>query len=478
MSDQSGLTVKIGLFGIGLDTYWPQFHGLKERLEGYQASIHQRLEGPQVRVVDAGLVDSVEKARQAANLFGSERVDLVFLYISTYALSSTVLPVVQQAGAPVVVLNLQPVARLDYEAFNRMESREEMTGEWLAHCQACSTPEIASVFKRSGIDYHLVTGVLDGEDAWREISAWVDAARVKAEMRAAAIGLMGHYYGGMLDVYSDYTQLQAVFGTHFELVEIDELKALRDEVTDLEVTGMLAKFEQLYEVSPDCSQAELERAARTSTALHKLVEKHRLGFMAYYYEGQPGGDHEDIVTSVIAGNTLLNASHVPVAGEYEVKNAFAMKIMDSFGVGGSFSEFYLMDFEDDVVLLGHDGPGHPAIAAGKVQLVPLQIYHGKPGKGLSIQMSVQDGPVTLLSVLQERDGRVRLLTAEGEALRGPVLNIGNTNSRYHFSIGATRFVNEWAQAGPSHHCAIGVGHIAGKVEKLGDLLGVEVVRVC
>jgi L-arabinose isomerase len=478
MSIQDHLPVKIGLFGIGLDTYWPQFHGLRERLEGYQATIHRRLESPQVRVVDAGLVDSVAKARQAADLFGSQQVDLIFLYISTYALSSTVLPVVQQAKAPVVVLNLQPVARLDYEAFNRLESREEMTGEWLAHCQACSTPEIASVFKRAGIGYHLVTGVLDGEQAWEEITAWVEAARVKAEMHAAAIGLMGHYYGGMMDVYSDYTQLAAVFGTHFELMEIDELKALRDGVTEGEVRDMLVKFEQAFAVSADCSPAELERAARTSAALHRLVEKHNLGFMAYYYEGQPGSAHEDIVTSVIPGNTLLTANHVPVAGEYEVKNAFAMKVMDSFGAGGSFSEFYLMDFEDDVVLLGHDGPGHPAIAAGKVQLVPLQVFHGKPGKGLSIQMSVQNGPVTLLAVLQERDGRVSLLTAEGEALPGPVLNIGNTNSRYHFSIGATRFVNEWAQAGPSHHCAIGVGSIAGKIEKLGALLGIEVVRVC
>ena len=470
--------LKIGLFGIGLDTYWPQFKGLHDRLVGYQASIHQRLAQSGVSVVDAGLVDTVEKAREAARMFAESRVEILFLYVSTYALSSTVLPVVQQAKAPVVVLNLQPVSRIDYTAFNALESREEMTGEWLAHCQACSAPEIAGVFKRAGIDYHLVTGVLDGADAWQEIDAWVDAARVKATLRDSSIGLMGHYYGGMMDVYSDYTQLASVFGTHFAIVEIDQLKALRDEVTAVEISAMRARFEQVFTVDADCSPAELDRAARTSCALDSLVKKNHLDFMAYYYEGQPGSEHEDIVTSLIAGNTLLNASHVPVAGEFEVKNAFAMKIMDTFGVGGWFSEFYLMDFDDDVVLLGHDGPAHPAIASGKVQLVPLRVYHGKPGKGLSVQMSVQNGPVTILSVLQERDGSVRLLVAEGQSEAGPILNIGNTNSRYRFSIGAKRFVNDWTKAGPSHHCAIGVGHIGDKLERLGNLLGVEVVRVC
>ena len=474
----SGSNLKIGLFGIGLDTYWPQFKGLRERLEGYQASIHERLAAGGMEVIDAGLVDTVEKARQTARLFAESRVEILFLYVSTYALSSTVLPVVQQAGAPVVVLNLQPASRIDYTAFNALDSREEMTGEWLAHCQACSAPEIAGVFKRAGIDYHLVTGVLDGADAWAEINAWVDAARVKAVLRDSSIGLMGHYYGGMMDVYSDYTQLASVFGTHFAIVEIDQLKAIRDAVTPAELRAMRERFEQVFAVDPECSEFELDRAARTSCALIGLVAKNHLDFMAYYYEGQPGSDHEDIITSLIAGNTLLNASHVPAAGEFEVKNAFAMKIMDTFGVGGSFSELYVMDFDDDIVLLGHDGPGHPAIAEGKVQLVPLRVYHGKPGKGLSIQMSVQNGPVTLLSVTQERDGTVRLLVAEAVSEAGPILNIGNTNSRYRFSIGAKRFVNEWATAGPSHHCAIGVGHIAEKIERLGKLLGIQVVRVC
>ena len=469
---------KIGLFGIGLDTYWPQFEGLLDRLNGYQNQIAERLRGFDVQLVDAGMVDNPEKARAAASLFRREEVELIFLYVSTYALSSTVLPVVQRARVPVVVLNLQPVPQLDYAKFNSLGDRGLMTGVWLEHCQACSAPELACVFNRAGIPYHLVTGHLQDEAAWAELRDWVDAARVLAGMRENRVGVLGHYYCGMLDVYSDMTQQSTVFGNHFELLEMCGLHKLRESVSDTEIKAKLEQFRREFEVSADCEPAELTRAAHTSCALDALVREHRLGSLAYYYESEDGYPYRDIVTSVIAGNTLLTGHQVPVAGECEIKNVQAMKIMDLFGAGGSFSEFYLADFKDDVVYLGHDGPAHFAIAEGRVGLVPLPVYHGKPGKGLSIQMSVKHGPVTLLSVVQAAGGKMFLLTAEGESVSGPVLEIGNTNSRYRFGIGAKAFMNEWSKAGPAHHCAIGVGHLAARLDKLGALLGIEVRRVC
>jgi L-arabinose isomerase len=478
MNNHANTPPRIGLFGIGLDTYWPQFEGLLERLCGYQAVIAGRLRNHGAELIDAGMVDNPEKARQAASLFRREEVDLIFLYVSTYALSSTVLPVVQQAGVPVVVLNLQPVAQLDYEAFNRLGDRGVMTGVWLEHCQSCSAPEIACVFNRAGIPYHLVTGHLQDEEAWQEIGDWVDAARVAAGMRGNRVGVLGHYYCGMLDVYSDLTQQSVRFGNHFELLEMCQLSRLREGVREEAISAKLAEFRRDFDVSAQCAPAELQRAARTSCALDELVAQHHLGALAYYYEGEQGTPHRDIATSVIAGNTLLTGHHVPVAGECEIKNVQAMKILDLFGAGGSFSEFYLADFVDDVVYLGHDGPAHFAIAEGRVGLVPLSVYHGKPGNGLSIQMTVKHGPVTLLSVVQGAEGTMFLLTAEGQSVPGPILQIGNTNSRYRFTIGAKRFMNAWSQAGPAHHCAIGVGHLAAKIEKLGALLGLEVKRVC
>lgn len=472
--------MKIGLYGIGLDTYWGQFDGLLDRLQGYQRQIATRLGSrhPDVQIVDTGIVDNPVKAREAGDLLASEGVEIIFLYISTYALSSTVLPVVQRARVPVVVLNLQPVAAIDYAAVNALGDRGKITGEWLAHCQACAAPEIASVFARAGIDYHLVTGTLNDEAAWAELHDWVDTTRLAAGLRAARVGVLGHYYCGMLDVYSDMTQLSVSLGCHFELLEMCELQRYRDEATAGQVAAKLAQFATDFAVDPACTTTELARAARTSVALDRLAAANDLGCMAYYYEGQPGNEYEDLVTSMIPGNTLLTMHGVPVAGECEIKTALAMKTLDLLGIGGSFSEFTLMDFDDDVVVMGHDGPGHAAIAEGPVRLLPLGVFHGKPGRGLSIQMSVRHGPVTLLSVVQDPGGQVKLLVAEGESVPGPTLEIGNTTSRYRFSIGARGFVDEWCSHGPAHHLAIGVGHVATTLEKLASLAGLGFAQVC
>lgn len=471
--------MKIGLFGIGLDTYWPQFPGLKERLEAYLGTVEQKLSQIHPVIFNAGLVDTTDKAFQAGKMFKTEDVDLIFLYVTTYALSSTVLPVVQRAKVPVILLNLSPEAAIDYSAFNSMSDRTKMTGEWLSYCSPCSVPEIANVFNRVGIKFHQITGMLnDDEECWNEVFEWVEAAKVAHIMAYNRMGCMGHYYSGMLDIYTDLTQQYAHFGGHIELIEVEELASLRKEVSKLELEDRLKLFFETFDVQSDCPIEELEKAAITSVALDKLVEKHQLGSMAYYYKGTGNIENEEAIASIILGNSLLTAKGIPVAGEYEIKNVQAMKIMDSFGAGGSFTEYYAMDFNEDIVLMGHDGPGHIAISEGKTKVRPLQVYHGKVGKGISVEMMVKNGPVTLLSVAEKRGGGLMLLLAEGESVAGPVLQIGNTNSRYKFPIGARNFVNKWNSHGPAHHCAVGIGHISSKIEKLGQLLNMEVVKVC
>lgn len=470
--------LRVGTFGIGLDAYWPQFAGLRERLAGYQGESARRLARPGVEVTDLGLIDTPEAAAEAGHALRRADVDLVVLHATTYALSHTVLPAVRRVGVPVLVLNLQPGEAMDYAAFNRMGDRTRMTGEWLAWCASCTVPEIANVFRRAGIAFHQLTGTMDAADpVWSELDDWLTAAAAAAGMAGNRLGLMGHLYGGMLDIATDLTAQVAAFGGHIEIIEVEELASLRRTVGEEAASERVALFRREMDVQADCTGSELLRAARTSLALDRLVATHRLGSLAYYHMGTGNAEHLDVMSSVILGCSLLTARGVPVAGEYEVKNAQAMKIMDLLGAGGSFTEFYTIDLRDDVVLMGHDGPGHLAIAEGRTKVRPLQVYHGKVGDGLSVEMAVRHGPVTLLSVIED-GGRPALLVAEGDSVPGPILEIGNTNSRYRFPCGARAFVEGWNAHGPAHHCAVGRGRQGARLGRLAQLLGLACHRVC
>jgi L-arabinose isomerase len=472
------IPLRVGLCGIGLEAYWPQFDGLRARLEGYVCQIGQRLERAGILVENLGMVDSPQRGREAGHACRRADVDLLILYVTTYALSNSVLPMVQRAKVPVLVLNLQPEPAIDYDAFNRLANRTAMTGEWLAFCSACPVPEIANVLARAHIAFHQVTGVLGDDETWKEIDEWIEAAHVKKALAENRLGLLGHYYSGMLDIMTDVTQVSITFGSHVEHLEVDELSALCGDISDAEIDARIEDFRNHFDVEPDCAQEELKRAARTSVALDCFARAHDLQSLAYYYMGRGVPANEDTMSSIILGTSLLTARGIPVAGEYEVKNVLAMKILDCLGVGGSFTEYYALDLKSDQVLMGHDGPGHIAIAEGRTKVRQLDVYHGKVGCGLSVEMSVKHGPVTLLSVVEDAAHGFKLLVAHGQCVPGPVLRIGNTNSHYRFPIGARPFVEAWNAQGPAHHCAVGLGHLAGKLGKLAQLLEIPLVRVC
>ena len=476
--------IRIGIFGIGLHAYWEQFPGLKERLEGYQGAIEERLQALGADVVSAGLVDTAPAAREAGARFTSADVDLVICYVGTYATSSQVVPAVQSVNRPVLVLNLQPTPALDYERTD--------TGEWLANCCVCCVPELAGAFTRSGISFNVVSGLLREEDgpagtqAWREIVDWVAAASAARALRVGRLGFLGHTYPGMLDLYSDFTMITGQTGLHVEILEIDDLQTRVETAPPEDVQRHLDAVRESFEFSQDSSSdplaraplpEDLEWAARVSVGLEALRRDFALDALAYYYRGLGGNTAERLGAGLILGNTLLTGRGVPCAGEGDAKTAIAMLIMDRLGAGGSFTEFAAMDFVDDFLLMGHDGPFHLAIAEGRPILRGLELFHGKRGGGVSVEAQVKTGPVTILTVTQTADGRLKLLTAEGESLPGPTLRVGNTTSRIAFSLPPAEFINRWCSHGPTHHCALGVGHHAARIAKVSRLLGLEVVHV-
>ena len=469
---------RVGVFGIGLDAYWPQFAGLEERIQGYQRRVEEKVAGLGGDVVSAGLVDTAQKAREAGDRFAAAQVDLVLCHAVTYATSSTVLPVAQAAGVPVVLLGLQPTASLDYANTD--------TGEWLANCAACCVPELAGAFTRARIPYDTVAGTIDDDPrAWEKIGAWVRAAGVVRALRRSRIGFLGHVYPGMLDMYADFTAVHAQVGAHVELLEIDDLGTRVSRVTDAEAAAKEAEIRAMFAfadpsadpIAGPIEPEQLDWSARVAAGLDRLAGDFELDALTYYYRGADGNEAERLGAAVIVGNSLLTARGAPTAGEGDLKTNLAQLVLDRLGAGGSYTEYYALDFEEEFVLMGHDGPGHVAIAQEQPTLRALKLYHGKRGAGLSVEFKVRYGPVTIVGCTQTADGTLKLIVAEGESIPGETFRIGNTNSRLRFGLPPAAFFERWCAEGPTHHVALGVGHVAAEVAKVASLLGLEYAEV-
>ena len=487
---------RIGLYTCGLHAYWAQFSGLHDRLIGYGAFLEKRM-AENAEVFNFGLVDTEIAARAAGEWFSAHNVDLIFCHCGTYVTSACVLPVHQLCSAPVVVLNLQPATRINYEKTD--------TGEWLAQCCACVIPEISNAFQRAGIPFRCVSGLLglpespaiaiadeatatlpQARRAWAEINDWIRAAGVRAALRHSRFGFLGGNYSGMLDLYSDFTMLSAQTGMHVEILEMCDLDRCLKTVTDEEVRQKLAEIHAMFEISGDSpsdprvkkpTQEQLAWSARVAAAQFRLVKEYQLNALAYYYHSSEGNPYEALQSGFIVGHSLLTAQGVPCAGEADLKTALAMKICDLLQAGGSFCEIVATDYVDGTILIGHDGPFHIGISDKRPILRGLGVYHGKRGAGVSVEAKVKPGPITTLNVTQTADGRLKLIISEAEATDGPIMTIGNTQTPARFCTDPDSYMQRWFAEAPTHHCALATGHIAGVLQKLGDLLALPTVTL-
>lgn len=472
-------TARIGVFGVGHHTYWGQFPGLREELLGYMDIFEEMLWANDVEVISFGLVDDAQSAHAALKRMQASDLDLVFCDMLTYATSSTFGLTVRELTAPIVLVALQPMAALDYG--------RTTTYTQLANDNICSLPEFAGVAVRMGKrPLPPVIGTLrDDPGAGSEIADWCDVAKALHDLKGARIGQMGHVLEAMLDMHSDPTAFTAHLGIHIVQAEPDEILRQYRTVAEHEISEKSKEILGFFDtpdpkfdpVTRKLTSEDLTTAARVAVALDRFVAERNLDGLAYYYEAEEGSEMRRVVSNLIVGNSLLTAAGFPMCGECDLKTCLAMLILDRLDIGGSFAEFHPVDFNEGFVLVGHDGPHHINVAQGRPALRSLVKYHGKPGSGASVEFKIKEGPISTFGITQTYDGRFKFVIAEGQSVAGPIPATGNTNTRGFFQPDVKTFLRRWIAEGPTHHFALGVGHRAGAIKKVGDALGIESVIV-
>lgn len=470
---------KIAIVSLGHYIYFKQFEGLREELMQKSEQFLTYLDPSLCDIADIGYIDCVEDAFEAVRKLKKEDADLVFILLSTYVPSAVCAPFAKYVDVPQILVGIQPLEHLDYS--------HTTTYMQLCNDDVCAMPEVAGVYERLGknVPPCIVASSSQSEYIKKEVSEWVAAATTMAGFKYETFGYLGHTYEGMYDMHTDPTTFTAAFGSHVKMLEMCELASLSEKVTDQQIKDEIKIITGTFEICDPSidpltdfvKEQDLEYSARQSVALKKLVENNKLTALAYYYKSEPNNPYEQLAANLIIGNTLLTSAGIPLAGEADLKTAAAMLIMKNIGGGGSFAEIHPFDTADDVVLIGHDGPHNIAIAEGKPRLRKLKKYHGKSGSGIGVEFSLKAGPITMLSINVDRNGRFRMIAAEGTSLAGEIPQTGNTNTRVSFGCPIHEFLSRWCEAGPTHHLALGTGHHMNTLQKFAKISGIELIEV-
>lgn len=470
---------KIAIVSLGHYIYFDQFEGLREELMQKSEKFREYPDPEACDVVDIGYIDCAESAFEAVKALKKEDADLLFVLLSTYVPSAVCAPFARYLDIPQVLVGIQPLEHLDYS--------HTTTYMQLCNDDICAMPEIAGVYERLGrkIPPCIVASSSQNEAIKKQVSEWVAAATAMAGFKYETFGYLGHPYEGMYDMHTDPTAFTAAFGSHVKMLEMCELARLSEAVTDEAIAAQIEEIKSTFEICDPSvdpltdyvKNEDLEYSARQAVALKRLISNNRLTALAYYYKSERNNPYEQLAANLIIGNTLLTSSGIPLAGEADLKTAAAMLIMKNIGGGGSFAEIHPFDVCDNVVLIGHDGPHNIAIAEGKPRLRKLKKYHGKSGSGIGVEFSLKAGPITMLSINVDRNGKFKMIAAEGTSIAGDIPQTGNTNTRVSFGGNVCEFLARWCEAGPTHHLALGVGHHMETLRKFSKISGIDLIEV-
>ena len=459
---------RIGLLPTGHLFYWDQFPGLKEMCLQMLDRMVERL-GRIGQVINPGLTDTSEKAVQAGNLFNNEKVDILLVFPLGYTTGMVVLPCVRQVNVPIRILNTHLDESYDYKSAD--------TTVYLYHEGPCCIPEYAAGLISLGKKFRVRTGPFNSDRFWKEVTADCQGAAAARAFRAINIGIIGETYTGMVDMPTDEHRWLKATGNLIIRPEVEEIEEAFHRVKPAQLQDMYRQFRQMYDVDQSVTDEHMKTSAQLAIAYEEVILKHDIQAFGYYWWGE-----KELITQLRAQSNLavsrLAALGRPGVTEGDVRTAMGMKILDLLGGGGMFVEFFAIDYSENFLLMGHDGPGNINMSEGKPKIQHLAVHHGKSGHGLGIDFDVAKGPATILNFSQFDAGDTfKLVYTVAEIVPGDVLNIGNPNCRVKLKQPLHEFFDDWCQQGPSHHMALGSGDHAEEIETFAEAMQFKCVKL-
>jgi len=414
-------------------------------------------------VVVPKLVEEEYQAAEAAQMFNAAGVDLIIAAQPAYTKGLIPTRVFLDTHVPVVVWNTQQIRFLPENAdFDLIMVNSGFAG----------VPEMTSALTRIGKKFWTVTSHIEDQAGLQKIADWIAAAGVVRRLKTARIGTIAGTFEGATDMMADQLSLRRHVGPVCWPIEPETVATAMEKISDAQVKALVKSESARYKIEMDAPS--FERSCRLALALEQVAREKKMDALAsfdYIWLNMP---RVGIIASY--GTGRLCELGIPTTTEGDFVHATAMLALQQLTGAATFIEPYVIDFDRNAVILSHDGHGNPAMA-DSVTIKSSIYYEGLHGRGAGFEFAYKPGAVTLLSLICVQD-HWRLVIAEGESLAIKARPVAAPQMLFKPKRGdIASWCDAWLMAGGPHHMGLAYGNLAGQLEKVAQLLGMDVAVV-
>jgi L-arabinose isomerase len=441
---------------------------LRREKEIFAMAISRRL-AEEVEVVWPGMIDCVEAARVARNLFLREEVDAVVIAPSLAVFGALGWSALESLDVPVAIWSIQPAVRVP--------DRYDI-GELIRNSGNLGTEALANTLARAGQFFRTAFSTVDAPVPARLI-AFLRAAAVAAAVRRAVFGRIGSGFAQMTDVQMDTEAWTRATGSRVVDISAAEFTESYLARTAWEVQMRAGEMKAAHPIEA-ISEDELLRSARLSLALDEVVARHGLDGGAFNCHGENCLQNPAIGVTACYGVSKQTTEGRPFSCTGDLPTAVALYIMKRLTGSAIYAELDFVDRVADFVILTNGGEADFCVAAGPVHLAGNENFEGIHGRGASPRMNAAAGGATLLSFTPlDRAGRYRMIAGVGNTLLDhPIPDLGVFHQAFRFEgVEAVRAFELWCDAGAVHHLALAPGDWIAELRLIAEMLHFEFVQI-
>jgi L-fucose isomerase-like protein len=408
---------------------------------------------------DQALID-LAAAGQAGQDLVALPVDLLLIFQATFADSTMVVTLTENATAPVFLWAVP----------------EPWTGDRLRLNSFCGINLAGHALTLRGRSYEYAYAAPDDVEAIKKIRVLAAAGRLHRQLRSARLGVVGEHPAGMDTCRLDAPALEQSFGIKVERIELGEVFKRARSIPLGSLVPIRTHLNSYLNDLDSLDQKPLNGTLSVYSALKSVSEDKKLDGLAVRCWPE---FFTEMGCAACGAMSMLSdgfghASPIPCSCEADINGTVTQLMLQILANAPAFgTDIVGVDQAEDLVALWHCGLAPLSMADPNIQA--RGGVHSNRGVPLVMDFALRPGNITFARISQAT-GNLRLVLGKGEILAVPKPFSG-TSGTLKLEGSARRFLETLMHEGLEHHISFVYGDYLDSLVAFAKLARISILNL-